>query len=510
MPARAENAPAPTLQTVLAARQAVLKALHVRAPRSLEVTGAILGAGLDGSFHSWTGPAGERYDQWIGARFQSSIRVGDRQYALDENGNVRELRGLMQQRQRTEDFIAGDSFVTQTEYEKFLGRIDLPDGRHAYAIEVHPPGGLTETVALDTKTLMVDRISYDEDDGISTSDYYDYKVFAGALVAQKQVDSNGDHDYDLQRYAEHIVVDRRMDRGIFSVPANTQIQTTAAVTVPLEEHDRHFYTRVRIHGHDYTFLVDTGAQSVVLDTGVANQLGLRAQGHLEVAGAKRTGGMGIAALDAIQIGTATLPLRMVTILNLRNVTGSFAADGVLGYPFFASSEVTFDAAGHRMTIGKPGSLHVSGEGFPVDVDRQLVEMHGKVNGVDGRFVIDTGNSGELLLFSPFMKTHGDLISPGERQFANSYGVGGSAQAYVAMVDQLEFGSFRFYNRYGNVMLSQQGAFADRFDAGNIGMGVLRNLVVTFDVANAKLYAAHSTAFDDGRFRVRTETVTIPY
>ncbi len=41
------------------------------------------------------------------------------------------------------------------------------------------------------------------------------------------------------------------------------------------------------------------------------------------------------------------------------------------------------------------------------------------------------------------------------------------------------------------MLEDQGAFADRFDAGNIGMGVLRNLVVTFDVANGKVYAAQS-------------------
>lgn len=503
MPAHAQTAP--SLQSVLAARKAALKALHVRPTQSLEITGAILGAGLDGSFHSWTAPAGERYDQWIGARFQSTVRVGDRQYALDENGNVRELRGLMQQRQRTEDFIANDDFVTQTEYDKFLGRIELPDGRSAYAIEVRPTGGLTETVALDTKTLMVDRISYDDDDGISTSDYYDYKVFAGALVAQKEVDSNGDHDYDLQRFAEHIIVDRHVGRGVFAVPSNMQIQTAGPVTVPLDEHDRHFYTRVRIHGHDYTFLVDTGAQSIVLDSQVAEQLGLRAQGHLEVAGAKRTGGMGIAALDSIQIGSATLPLRMVTILSLRNITGSFAADGVLGYPFFASSEVTFDAAAHRMTFGKPGSLHVTGEGYPIDVDRQLVEMHGKVNGVEGRFVVDTGNSGELLLFSPFMKAHSELVAPGERQFANSYGVGGSAEAYIAIIDELDVGTFRFFNRYGNVMLSQQGAFADRFDAGNIGMGVLRNLVVTFDVANAKLYAAQSTAFDDGRFRVRTET-----
>lgn len=508
LPAHADTA---TLQSVLSARKAALKALHVHPPQTLEVTGTIVGAGLDGSFHSWLGASGERYDQWIGARYQSNLRIGGREYALDENGNVRELQGLMQKRQRTEDFVDEEQFVSQPQYDKFLGRIDLADGRSTYAIEVSPPGGLTETVALDTRTLMIDRISYDDDDGVSTTDYYDYKIFAGALVAQREIDSNGDHAYDLQRFAEHIVVDRKLDADVFALPTNMQIQTTGPVTVPLDEHERHYYTRVRIRGHEYNFLVDTGAQSVVLDTHVAAQLGLRPQGHLEVSGTKRTGGMGIAALEGgLEIGPAKLPVRMVTILDLRNVTGAFQADGVLGFPFFASAEVTFDAAGHTMTFGKPGTLHPHGEAFPVDVDRQLIEMQGKVNGVEGRFVVDTGNSGELLLFSPFMKTHPNLLPAEERRFANSYGIGGAAQALFAIVDELDFGSYRFFNRYSNIMLAQQGAFADRFDAGNIGMGVLRNLVLTLDVANAKVYAAQSTAYDDGRFRTRTETLTIPY
>jgi Aspartyl protease len=509
-PARAQ-AEQLTLENLIAARKAAIQKLHVHAPRTLELRGSILGVGLEGSFQSWVAPNSERLDQWVGARYQSMVRLGDRQYALDENGNVRILQGLMQERQRTDDFIGSDGFVSQPQYDRYLGRIDLPNNRSAYAIEVTPPGGLTETIALDTRTFMIDRISYDDDDGISTSDYYDYKVFSGALVSLRQVDSNGDHLYDLQRFTEHVAVNHHIDPALFSVPSNTQIRTDAPVTVPLQEHERHYFTRVRIHGREYNFLVDTGAQAIVLDARVASDLGLRPQGHLEVSGTRRMGGMGIAPLEGgLQIGAATLPVRMVTILDLRNVTGAFQADGVLGYPFFASAEVKFDAAAHSMTFSKPGGLRPGGEAFAVDVDRQLIELHGKVNGVEGRFVIDTGNSGELLLFSPFMKTHPDLVPGGERRFANSYGVGGQAQALFAVVDELDLGSYRFFNRYSNVMLSQQGAFADRFDAGNIGMGVLRNLIVTFDIANAKVYATQSAAYDDGRFRTRTETLTIPY
>jgi hypothetical protein len=67
------------------------------------------------------------------------------------------------------------------------------------------------------------------------------------------------------------------------------------------------------------------------------------------------------------------------------------------------------------------------------------------------------------------------------------------------------GDYRLFNRNASLMLTDQGAFADRFDAGNIGMGVLKNFVVTFDVANAQMYLQRSTAFDDGRYRPRLES-----
>lgn len=484
--------------------------MHVHQPKTLEVTGVIEGAGLEGTFHTWSSGIQNRYDQRVGARFQSTLRTAKDQYAIDDNGNVRQLRGLMAERRRTEDFIEDGDFVSDPQYDTYTGPVQLPDGRAAYEIEVKPPGGLSQTVALDAKTWMIDRISYDDDDGVSTSDFYDYKVFHGALVAQRVVESNGDHPYDLTRSAEYIFVDRPIASALFALPANTQIETTHPVTVPLEQHDGHYYAQVRIHNHDYWFLVDSGAQAIVIDTRVASDLGLKAHGRLEVSGAQRIGGLGLAQLDGIQIGGATLPVQLVTVLDLRNVTGLFQADGVLGYPFFASSEVTLDAAAGKMTFGKPGTLHAPGTELPVDVDRELVEFSGKVNGVDGRFVLDTGNSGELLLFGPFMQKHQGLLPPGDRQFANSYGVGGSVRALSAIVDELDIGDYRFFNRYANLMLTKQGAFADRFDAGNVGMGVMHNLIVTFDLSNNKVFLAQSGAFDDGRRRPRTETVTFPY
>lgn len=482
----------------------MLAALHVRPSKTLEVRGVLGGAGLEGRYHSWQTDGKARYDEEFGIRRESSLRVGDNVYIINQSGNVRQLHGLLLQRQRTEDFIDSGDFVEQPKYDTFAGVKQLPDGRPVYELVVAPPDGQPETVDLDTKTLMIDRIGYDEEDGRSTEDYYDYGRFGGVLVAQREIDSNGDHDYDVIRYVQKVAVDRAIPSQVFEVPLTTVVQTDKPVTVPLTEHFGHYYTTVRVGTRNYTFLVDTGAQSVVVDSHVAQEQGLKAVGRLEVAGAQRTGGLGIASLESIQIGGATLPVHLVTVLNLRGATGQFDADGVLGYPFFAAAEVTIDPNAGKMTFAKPGALHAGGEAMSVDVDRQLVELQGKVNGTAGRFIVDTGNSTELLVFDPFMRAHPYLVQYEQRRFANDYGVGGAVRAVSTIIDELDMGNYRLFNRYANIMLAQQGAFADRFDAGNIGMGVLKNFVVTFDLANEQMYLQRNAAFDDGRYRTRVD------
>ena len=500
LPLAARAQSGPDLASILAARKTAIAAMHARDAQSVELIGMVSGAALQGNFHSWRSGGNQRYDENTGVRRESNLRLDGREYAVNENGAIRELRGLLLQRQRTQDFIESDGFVTEPQYDCFLGAQQLPDGRDVYAIAVAPPQGQSETIYLDRKTAMLDRVAYDDTDGTDTQDYYDYKLFAGVLIAQRSVESNGDHAFDLTRETVNVIVDRPIAADIFTLPEAPAVQTAVPVTVPLEVRDAHDYVRLGIAGHEYTFLLDSGAQAVVLDAHVAKEAGLTPQGQLEVAGAQRTGGLGVAALDSIQIGGVALPVRMVTVLDLRGVTGALPIDGILGYPFFAAAEIRMDPDAQTMTFAKPGALKPEGTSFNVDTDRELVELQARINGTDGRFVIDTGNGNELLVYSPFIRAHAGLIEYAGGQFAGNMGVGGSASAVGAVVAELDIGPFRFFNNSANVMLSTQGAFADRFAAGNIGLGLLRNFVLTFDLANAKLYAKPAAHFDDGRYR----------
>ena len=496
----------PSLASLLAARRTAMQRMGATGAKSFEMDGTLAGSALFGRFQSWHNGDNDRYDESEGVRRESTIRIGSRVYVVNSTGNVRELRGLLLQRQKSADFIDSQDFVTEPQYDRLIGLETLPDGRSAYAIEVTPPGGLPETIDLDVGTSMIDRISYDSDDGVTSEDYYAYHVVGGVLLPSREVDSNGDHAYDIIRTTLHASVGEPVPSDVFAIPANTVVQTDKPVTVPLTYRGGHNYVTVELRRRRCTFLVDTGAQAVAVDSSVAAEVGLQIEGHLEVAGVQRTGGSGIAPLGGIEIGAATLPVGVVTVLSLRDVAPPYTVDGILGYPFFASAEVRIDQAAGTMTFGKPGSLGTDGSEIPVDSDRQLVEVHGAVDGIGGRFVLDTGNTNELLIFAPFAQMHPRLAPVAASHSSYNFGVGGSTRAISTVVDELDFGPFRLFNRVAAVMATSQGAFADRFDAGNIGMGSLKNFVMTFDLAHGRMYARPGPQFDDGRFRSTYEPI----
>jgi predicted aspartyl protease len=306
-----------------------------------------------------------------------------------------------------------------------------------------------------------------------------------------------------------VEVDRPIADAIFDVPQSARVQTSAPVTVPLLTDRNLTYVRASVGGKPLLLLIDSGSQGIVLNPDAASRLGLRPQGTIEVRGARQTNGAGIAPLDAIDIGGARLPVNVVTVVDLNGLSyEGKAVDGVLGYPFFAAAEVRIDPDTSTLTIAQPGGLPVRGSAVPIEVGRQVPEVVARINNkVDGRFVVDTGNSSDLLVFHAFVEANPGVVFYGSaKNFAANRGVGGSSAAVPISVDRLQLGPFTLYNRYANVLLADRGAFAEGADAGNIGYGSLRNFIVTFDVANGNMYLEKTRWFDDGRYRPQYEPV----
>lgn len=479
-----------------------------KAPERVESIGTLHGASLRGIVHSWHDGDKDRTDQNLGARIERQLQLGDRRYMQNGSGDVIEYKGLLKQRGITQDFIGSTELFTHPQYVKVLGRDKLSDGREVYRVEVSPPGGESETLGFDVQSGLLDRLEYIDGDGVFTVDFSDYRPVHGYLFAFKQVQSDGTHAFDVTQTLTSVTTGQKIDPAIFKPFVPARLDAPGPVTVPIAERNGGIYTDVTIHGRKFSFLIDSGAQGVVLDSAAAVELALVPQGSFEARGTARMGGIGVTTLDKLHIGEATLPVGVVSILDLaRSTDGRFAIDGILGYPLFGAGEVQIDMVRKKMTIAPPGTLPPNGTKFDIEVDRELPEIGARINGIDGKFLVDTGNGNELLLFKPFADANRGIIPQSLRAAVPSYGVGGATRAYWVSIDELDLGPYRLFHRYTSVIQSSEGAFADRFDAGNIGLAILKNFVFTVDAFNGTMYLAKSSDFNDGSARRPEEDPT---
>ncbi len=493
--------PAPPVTELLANYAHAVDAPGAVSFDRLETMGSISGAGLSGGFHTWAEGDREREDQRLGPRSETTLRLGDRVYYENADGNVREYTGIMLRRSRTARFIDSGDFAKAPDRCVARGRTTVA-GRTVYALDVTAQNGETETLYLDTTTWLPVRVAYDDDDGRTTIDLSDWHAIAGHRFPFKAVVSDGDPAFDTQQLTENVVVNQPIDVTAFRPLANRPIEMAAPQTIALKFYEGHLYVPVTIAGRTYTFLVDTGAQNILVDTRVAREAGLAGEGALEASGAQRTGGLQVARLADLGIGSGHLRDIVVTTLDLgRSTNGVFRIDGILGYPFFAGATVKIDYGKLAMTFGPPGSFAPTGAKIAIETDRAFPEAQFRVNNqIDATFLVDTGNAAEVLLYRPFVDHHPGVVPPALSSIRQSYGIGGSIASYRSSLDELDLAGIAVYHADADVILATRGAFADRFDAGNVGLGLLKNFIVTFDESVGAMYIERGANFDDGRSR----------
>jgi hypothetical protein len=502
VPREALPAAGPTVAELLAAYLRAVDDPGAMPFERFEASGSVSGGGLAGAFHSWEDGDRAREDENLGPRKETTLRLGDRVFYANADGNVREFTGIMLRRDRTERFIDSGAFARAPERCVARGRLAI-DGRSVYALDVTAPGGETQTLYLDAQTYLPARVGYDDDDGRTTVDFSDWRIRSGHRFPFRAVISDGDHEFDVVQKTDDLRIDQPIEPSVFMPLVARTIEMAAPQTVRLTGQEGHLFAPVTIGGRQYTFLIDSGAQNILVDAHVAREAGLAAVGALQASGATRVGGLKVARLDALTVGSGTMRDLVVTTLDLgRSTSGAFRIDGILGYPFFAEATVTIDAAHSSMTFGPPGSIAPAGTKISIETDRAFPEARFRVNGaIDAPFIVDTGNAGEILFYKPFVDRHPGIVPWSVTSTRHAYGIGGATSSYSSSLDEIDLAGFAIYHSQADVMLATRGAFADRFDAGNVGLGVLRNFVVTFDVSANALYFERGSAFEDGRRRV---------
>ena len=273
-------------------------------------------------------------------------------------------------------------------------------------------------------------------------------------------------------------------------------QTTASKpmgTVPFELVDNRVVVAVMLNGKGpFHMILDTGAHFAVSPE-TAEKIGARKETEktMEGVGEKKvpsgTTHINEAVLGPVQFKNQ--PAEILEMDDMPPVFGTVAIDGVLGAEVFKNYVVSHDYQKKELTFYDPKTFSYKGggESIPFEWEGTIPVIRATLDGVAGKFFVDTGARSALILFGPFVaQNHLDQKYDAHVQGISGWGLGGPVRSYMVRTKDFTFGNFSLRGLIARLTLNKSGATLGASEAGLIGPDVLKQFVVICDYARQRL------------------------
>ncbi len=381
------------------------------------------------------------------------------------------------------------------------------DGGATYdVVRIVPQGGRPFDFWVDARTHMIARMAEQQESDLHTEYYSDFRDVAGAKVPFVTRVSIGVPKYDQIITLTDAQVLPAADAAKFTIPAPPPPDFVFPagvdkVTVPIELHNNHIYLPVTINGHTAPFVFDTGATNVISKEW-ESRLGVSDQGKLPGGGVgEDKADVGLTRVPSVQVGGLTLKNQAFATIGQdkwERVEGVPSA-GLIGYEVAKRVVTVIDYARGRISFIKPEAFKPPKGVDPIHItfNDHTPQIEGALDGIPGKFDIDTGSRSTVDIPSPFVTAHNLLqIYTASPPVITGWGVGGPARSQVTYAHKLTLGGIDIPNPLIELSSQKKGAFASPYFAGNVGSGILRRFTVTLDYPHATMYLQGNEHFAD--------------
>jgi predicted aspartyl protease len=286
-------------------------------------------------------------------------------------------------------------------------------------------------------------------------------------------------------------------------------QSKPVAELRCESWGNHLYVDVRVNGKGpYPFLFDTGAGATMIEKSRAAEIGLRQFGTAAASGA---GAASIAAaiypsatLSAGGLSSSPITVYGIPLDSISRMSGR-AVDGILGHDFFGKYVVEIDYPGKVVRLYRPEDFSYSGPGetLPFELVVNHIRIRAKVartgrEGVEGRFIVDTGATGSLGLSGQFVADN-DLMTETQKKMPLvpvGAGVGGNVMGRLSRTESLTIGTMTVATPVTIFTNDSKGIYAVPNLAGLIGYGVLKRFTLIVNYPGKKITFEKNAHFAD--------------
>jgi hypothetical protein len=465
--------------------------------------------GLDGREETWHDVRRGRWARQLRlgpARFGAGFD-GERVWSHDDSGHVRPEEGA-----DAREGAANDAYRAALGYwfpERWPATIEdageRREGERAFSVvRVTPRGGRPYELWVDAATGRFDRWTERDATRLRTVHLSDYRQVGGVWLPHAVRSTTGDAKYDDHYTLEHAALGESIADERFAPPPPPPADFAiadgrAATTVPFQLANHHIYVDVRLNGKGpFRLLADTGGSNIVTPA-LARELGLETAGALEGRGVgERSEDVALTRVGTVELGEASLKDQLFAVFPLAGLDAAEGVEvqGLIGYEVFKRFVVTIDYAARRLTLHDPRAFRPDGRGVavPFTFDGHVPQVDGTLDGIAGKFWIDTGSRASLSVFRPFADRHGLVERYAARlEAVTGWGIGGPARALLARARRLTLGDVVVERPVIDISVRTEGTTDDRYGAGNVGGVILKRFTVTFDYGTQRIFFAPNAA-----------------
>ena len=456
---------------------------------------------LDGTIDEWRSGADFRIDQTLGPDHTAHGEIAGRPWHLNANGQISYGSNL----HRRDDVDASALRSTASPGVTLLGEVNAPVA--AYVVKVDPPGGRLEYVFFDRRTGLIDRVEELRDGRRIATTFTDYRATKGLTEAWAVHSSDGFATNDDDSTLQSLAIGDALDPSSLAIPAGgpplLRVGATP-VSVPAVVTEDRIVLPVRIGGHTVDFVMDSGADGIVIDRRIVDALGIKQYGRMtsETAGTYVESAV---VLPRMTLGDLSIENAHATSLPFEQWTNDGKPiAGLLGFDFIHDAVWHVDYFNGKVeaidpaTFAPPAGAHA----FAVRFDDRVPALRASIAGVPpNAFIVDTG-ADRSMLFSPFADAHaGVLLDRGLGEAMQSAypfvddlsGVGGMIEYRPLQTGPFELGPWTF-PKWLFYVTQHAPAFEVEDYAGLIGQDVLRNFDLYLDYTHEKIYLVPNDRF----------------
>jgi hypothetical protein len=260
-----------------------------------------------------------------------------------------------------------------------------------------------------------------------------------------------------------------------------------SVEIPADFTDQGIFVPVTVNGRTLDFLLDSGSSQLLIDPGVAGELGMSSSGSVAVSFAgdftlanARAASVSVGGLSAKNVAFSTAGF--VEDLTLRRVVG------LLGTDFIASGALELNFEKKTLTLLRTAPADLAAKGWsplPLRLDYGVPMLKASFSGLDGDFIADLG-ADYSTLYPHYFARFPDLVPRGTPDQEEMVTIGGKPFGikHITM-RSLVLGDWVF-SQVQVVVPSAQYAQERDYD-GLIGRDTLGSFDLIFDYANERLW-----------------------